>query len=288
MLALPNVTGATLDAQSTCLNFTSDVTIANATNLADGTYTITYQLSGANSVTTTINVTFTGGVGSFTIPATDLVNAGDTTITINQLDSTITLCGVAGTSFTPFTFAVASLGTPALFPNGNLFCEANGPTIANLSSNINGTETVVWYNANSGGTAYNPTDLLVNGTTYFASFVAGSGCESPFRLPVTVDLTVCDDLIIPDGFSPNNDGINDEFVIPNLPFLYPYFRLQIFNRYGSLVYVGRINSQNWNGTNTEGNLNLGNGVLPTGVYFYVLEFNDGTRKPVQGRLYLNR
>ena len=288
LLALPNVTGATLAAQSTCVNFTSEVTISNATNLVDGTYVITYQLTGANAATTTINVTFVGGVGSFTIPSTDLANAGDTTVTINQIDSPITLCGVAGTSFIPFSFAVTTLGTPVLLPNGNLFCEANSPTVANLSSNISGTETVVWYNADTGGTAYNPTDLLVNGTTYYATFVAGSGCESPTRLHVTVDLTVCADLVIPDGFSPNNDGINDEFVIANLPILYPYFRLQIFNRYGSLVYVGRINSQNWNGTSSEGNLNLGNGVLPTGVYFYVLEFNDGTRKPVQGRLYLNR
>jgi|GEM_PF-800194 len=288
LLPLPNVTGATLAAQTTCVNFSSEVTISNATNLVDGTYAITYQLTGANTATTTLNVTFTAGVGSFTIPATDLANAGDTTVTINQLDSTITTCGVAGTSLTPFTFSVTSLGTPVLFPNGNLFCEANSPTVANLSSNINGTETVVWYNANTGGTAYSPADLLVNGTTYYASYVAGSGCESPTRLQVTVDLTVCNDLVIPDGFSPNGDGINDEFVIPNLPILYPYFRLQIFNRYGSIVYVGRIDSQNWNGTSTEGNLNLGNGVLPTGVYFYVLEFNDGNREPVQGRLYLNR
>ena len=288
LLALPNVTGASLTAQTTCLNFSSDVTISNASNLADGIYAITYQITGANNVTTTINVTFIGGVGSFTIPSTVLVNTGDTTITINQIDSTATLCGVAGTSITPFTFEVIVLGTPSLLPNGNLFCGTDNPTIANLSSNINGSGTVIWYNAISGGTVYNSLDLLVDGATYFASFVTGSGCESAIRLPVKVDLTVCKDLVIPDGFSPNNDGINDEFVIENLPIVYPFFRLQIFNRYGSLVYVGRINSQNWNGTSTEGNLNLGNGILPTGVYFYVLEFNDGTRKPIQGRLYLNR
>ena len=288
LLALPNVTGATLTAQTTCVNFSSEVTISNASNLADGIYAITYQLTGANSIGTTINVTFAAGIGSFSIPSTDLANSGDTTITINQINSTATVCGVSGATLTPFTFTVTTLGTPVLLPNGNLFCGTDNPTIANLSNNISGTETVVWYNANSGGTAYNSSDLLVNGTTYFGAFVAGSGCESGTRLIVIVDLTVCNDLVIPDGFSPNNDGINDEFVIENLPIVYPFFRLQIFNRYGSLVYVGRINSQNWDGTSTEGNLNLGKGILPTGVYFYVLEFNDGSRKPVQGRLYLNR
>ena len=247
-------------------------------------------MTGANSVTTTILVTFTGGIASFTIPATDLTNVGNTTITINQFDATTTPCGVTGTSFTPFTFAVGTLGTPTIIPNGNLFCGNNlpPPTIANLTMNIIGTETVIWYDAASGGTAYSTTDLLINGNTYYASFVAVSGCESATRLEVTVDLTVCEDLLIPDGFSPNGDTINDEFVIENLPILYPFFRLQIYNRYGSLIYVGRINTPNWNGTSTEGNLNLGNNVLPTGVYFYVLEFNDGARKPVQGRIYLNR
>jgi hypothetical protein len=35
-------------------------------------------------------------------------------------------------------------------------------------------------------------------------------------------------------------------------------------------------------------LNLGDKLLTTGVYFYILNFNDGTRKAIQGRLYLNR
>ena len=290
ILPLPNVTGATLTAQTTCANFTSEVTISNASNLADGTYSITYQLSGANSATTTILVTFTGGTASFTISATDLTNSGDTIIAINQFDSTINLCGVTGTSFTPFTFAVITLGTPTIIPNGNLFCgtDVPPPTIANLTANIVGTDTVIWYDADSGGTAFSSTDLLIDGNTYYAAYVAGSGCESAIRLAVTVDLSVCEDLIIPDGFSPNGDTINDEFVIENLLILYPFFRLQIYNRYGSLIYVGRINIPNWDGTSSEGSLNLGNNLLPTGVYFYVLEFNDGNRKPVQGRIYLNR
>jgi gliding motility-associated-like protein len=127
---------------------------------------------------------------------------------------------------------------------------------------------------------------LINGTTYFAAEVSVNGCES-LRLPVTVDLTVCD-VIIPDGFSPNNDGINDTFEIPNLAVLFPNFKLEIYNRYGSLIYTGNRNKENWDGTTTEGGLNLGDKLLATGVYFYILNFNDGTRKAIQGRLYLNR
>ena len=43
--AIPNTTGATVSAEATCANFGSDVTISGATSLADGIYTITYQLT---------------------------------------------------------------------------------------------------------------------------------------------------------------------------------------------------------------------------------------------------
>jgi gliding motility-associated-like protein len=151
-----------------------------------------------------------------------------------------------------------------------------------------GFPTVTWYDAPTGGTAYSSTDLLVQGTTYYAALTAASGCEGSVRLEVLVDLTVCDDILIPDGYSPNNDGINDTFEIENLAILYPNFKLEIYNRYGNLIYTGNRNTPNWDGTTTAGGLNLGNNLLPTGVYFYILNFNDGLRKAVQGRVYLNR
>jgi gliding motility-associated-like protein len=283
---IPNVTGATVSAQSTCPNSGSVVTISGAINLADGSYTITYQLTGANTSTGTISVTFTSGVATFTIPSTDLINSGDTTITISQLISGSTTCGIIGNVFNLTTFSVTAVATPVLITEGNLFCSIDNPTIANLSANIVGTPTVIWYDTPTGGTAYSDTDVLVDGTTYYAALVAANGCES-LRLSVTVDLTVCD-IIIPDGFSPNNDGINDTFEIPNLAFIYPNYKLEIYNRYGSLIYTGNRNKENWGGTTTESGLNLGDRLLPTGVYFYILNFNDGTRKAIQGRVYLNR
>jgi gliding motility-associated-like protein len=183
---------------------------------------------------------------------------------------------------------VVELGIPVLNSNGNSFCEDDNPTIAALSANIQGNINIVWFNAAVNGSSYATTDLLQDGATYYASFVTASGCESPTRLEVTVDLTVCDNILIPDGFSPNGDGINDEFVIENLPIVYPNFGLEIYNRYGNLLYKGNNNNQNWNGTTSENGFNLGSNLLPTGVYFYILNFNDGVRKPVQGRVYLSR
>ena len=285
---LPNLTTATVTVQDTCANFASLVTISGTTDMPDGDYTITYQLSGANTALTTVTVTFTGGTGSFTIPATDVVNNGTTTLTINQLNAVTTSCGITGNIVSPIDFNVTQLGTPQIIQDGNLFCEDDNPTIDSLTANLVGFPTVIWYNAPTGGTAYSSSDLLVSGSTYYAALTAASGCEGSVRLEVTVDLTVCDDIVIPDGYSPNNDGINDTFEIENLAVLYPNFKLEIYNRYGNLIYTGNRNTPNWDGTTSVGGLNLGNNLLPTGVYFYILNFNDGARKAVQGRVYLNR
>jgi gliding motility-associated-like protein len=286
--AIPSSTGATVSAQDTCPNSDSNVTITGISNLPNGTYSLTYLLSGANSDTATISVTFTNGGTTFTISGVSIVNNGQTTVQITSIISPSNTCGISGATALIGNFNLLSDPAPALIDRGERFCGTIVPaqTLVDLSANIVGTPNVIWYDALTGGTAYNPTEVLINGTTYFAAVVSVNGCES-LRLPVTVDLTVCD-IIIPDGFSPNNDGINDTFEIPNLAVIYPNYKLEIYNRYGSLIYTGNRNKENWDGTTTEGGLNLGDKLLATGVYFYILNFNDGTRKAIQGRLYLNR
>ncbi|HQW68711.1 MAG TPA: gliding motility-associated C-terminal domain-containing protein, partial [Flavobacterium sp.] len=283
-----DITGATVSAQDTCVNFQSLVTISNANNLPDDSYTITYTLSGANAFTETITIPFVSGSAIFPLAQTNLTNAGATTITITDIISTTVTCGLNGATFPPYTFDVDELGAPTLVQEGNLFCEDENPTIANLSANILNGQTVIWYTSQTGGTAYAETDLLVHNTIYYAALVSQSGCEGATRLEVTVDLTICDDILIPDGFSPNDDTINDTFEIKNLPIVYPNFKLEIYNRYGNILYTGNKNTPLWDGTTTEKGLNVGGNVLPTGVYFYILYFNDGVKKPVQGRLYLSR
>ena len=134
----------------------------------------------------------------------------------------------------------------------------------------------------------NNNTILVNARTYYAVLLnITSGCESSVPLPVTVDLSGCIGIIIPDGFSPNGDLINDTFDIDNLNLLYPNFDMEIYNRYGNLVYTGNANTPRFDGTSNQSRL-VSNGNLPVGVYFYILSLNDGTTDPIQGRLYLSR
>ncbi|MFM8362529.1 MAG: gliding motility-associated C-terminal domain-containing protein, partial [Haliscomenobacter sp.] len=88
---------------------------------------------------------------------------------------------------------------------------------------------------------------------------------------------------VPTIITPNNDGINDTFIVPCLidEGAYPNNQILIFNRSGQEVYRSRQPYQNnWQGTyNGE--------PLPVGTYFYVIDFGDGST-PVRGFFVIQR
>ncbi len=108
------------------------------------------------------------------------------------------------------------------------------------------------------------------------------GCDSMIVLYLSVLST---DIVIPEGFSPNGDGINDYFVIKNIE-LYPNNHILIFNRWGNKLYEGKPYMNKWDGRNYEGG-NIGTDVLPVGTYFYILDLGDGS-KAKKGFIYLTQ
>ncbi|WP_418636570.1 gliding motility-associated C-terminal domain-containing protein [Winogradskyella sp.] len=97
-----------------------------------------------------------------------------------------------------------------------------------------------------------------------------------------------DEPIIPNGFSPNNDNKNDWFNIQGLYDVYTNHKLEIYNRYGTLVFEGN-NTKKWFGTANKGLMHTDK-VLPVGTYFYVLYLNEPntSSKPYTGWVYLNK
>ncbi|MCH2215848.1 MAG: gliding motility-associated C-terminal domain-containing protein [Flavobacteriales bacterium] len=90
---------------------------------------------------------------------------------------------------------------------------------------------------------------------------------------------------VPQGFSPNGDGINDVFVITSLNEFFPNNSIQIFNRWGAEVLSAAPYNNDWAGK-AETGLNAGE-VLPVGTYWYILDLGDGT-EPIMDFIYLNR
>ena len=76
------------------------------------------------------------------------------------------------------------------------------------------------------------------------------------------------ELVIPNAISPNQDGKNEAFAIEGLEML-GTVSLEIFNRWGGIVYKTSDYKNDWSGTNTNGNL------LPDDTYYYALKAAGG-------------
>ncbi len=95
-------------------------------------------------------------------------------------------------------------------------------------------------------------------------------------------------LHVPKAFSPNQDQINDAWIIPGIR-AYPNNTVTIFNRWGSAVYRARgydNQTKHWQGKASQG-ITLGNQPLPEGTYFYVIDLGE-SQKPLSGYVLLKR
>lgn len=103
----------------------------------------------------------------------------------------------------------------------------------------------------------NPVASPTTTTTYRLDVRNAQGCLST----ATVTVIVLPDLDIPNAFTPNDDGFNDQWQIPGLD-LYTGVNVQVFNRWGNVVFTSD-GSTPWDGRhkNTE---------LPAGTYYYII------------------
>lgn len=86
--------------------------------------------------------------------------------------------------------------------------------------------------------------------------------------------------------SPNNDNSNDVFFIDGLRDIFVNFKLEIYNRWGKLLWTGDNNKPEWNGYVADG---VGEKTAPSGTYYYILYLNDlNYPDPITGYLYINR
>lgn len=113
---------------------------------------------------------------------------------------------------------------------------------------------------------------------YVLSVVSNAGCGTSFDV---MKLTVYKELYIPTGFSPNNDGKNDKWLIPALD-IYRDVEITVYKRSGELVFQTKENRKGWDGKYK--------GIeQPAGVYVYLLKLNDGNQlRTLKGTLMLVR
>lgn len=108
----------------------------------------------------------------------------------------------------------------------------------------------------------NPIVNPIKPTMYYVTGRNSQGCSN--RDSIWVDINYKGNLFVPNAFTPNGDGLNDEFGIINI--LYEKLQnFQIFDRYGHLVFQTQDPNKKWNGKYDNGK------DAPIDVYYYIIQ-----------------
>ncbi len=112
----------------------------------------------------------------------------------------------------------------------------------------------------------NPVATPHDNTTYKLTVTSADGCTNADEIMVTVLKAI----VIPNTFTPNNDGIND---IWNIKYLdsYPNVIVEVFNRYGERVYYSIGYTTAWDGR-------YKGAELPVGTYYYIINPGSGRNR----------
>ncbi|HEX8331666.1 MAG TPA: gliding motility-associated C-terminal domain-containing protein, partial [Segetibacter sp.] len=115
-------------------------------------------------------------------------------------------------------------------------------------------------------TVASPVATPTTTTTYKVTAVTPGEC----RTTAEVTISTITEIKITNAFSPNGDGINDVWNIPGLSF-YANCTVQIFNRYGQVVFQSTGYDKPWEGTS--------NGKqVPIGTYYYIINTDQANGK----------
>jgi gliding motility-associated-like protein len=168
-------------------------------------------------------------------------------------------------------------------------CNADSSTVDLNSLLPQGTSTAgtwTWTNPTNAtalqGSIFSPLDIPV-GDYVFEYKINGGDCPLSILVNMNVNFDCkvlgCGTILVHNAFSPNGDGINENFIIDNIDdtICYPDNKVEIYNRWGVLVYE----TSGYNNTSkafkgiSEGRTTISQSSgLPTGTYYYILNYTS--------------
>jgi gliding motility-associated-like protein len=175
---------------------------------------------------------------------------------------TLTVADGPCTSTDQVTVIVLALPIADAGPNQTIFLSESA-TLGGSPSGPPGS-TFTWSPDSllSNGTVPNPNADPTVSTWFTLTVVGPDGCVSVD----SVLITVVPDIVIPTGFTPNGDGYNDTWIIDFIE-LFPNVEVEIYNRWGEMLFQSRGYRTPWDGR-------YSGGPVPVGTYYYVVKLND--------------
>ncbi len=121
------------------------------------------------------------------------------------------------------------------------------------------------------------------GTDQFTYMICSNECDEICDM-ATVTITLVgnsdEDYFVPNTITPNEDGINDAFVVP-ATIQFEGSEVAIFNRLGDEVYFNDDYQNDWKGT-------FKGKDLPVGTYFYCVRLTDEAKTVLRGYVVIKR
>jgi len=234
------------EGESTPLTASGGTTYAWAPAVGLSSTTIANPVASP-SVTTTYTVTVTDALGCV---ATDVI-----TITVNPSPLSV------------FTYS------PAV-----IFIDSTYSFTDNSTGNAT---TWLWtFGDNGTSTLQNPTHTYNTAGLFQVCLITTNGSNCSDTVCAFVDVKP-QDIEVPNVFTPNGDNTNDLLVFGNLEY-FPNTRLEVYDRWGVLVYENSSYLNDWNGKR-KGNA----GDCTDGTYYYILS-GPNLKEPITGFVSLIR
>lgn len=291
------------------------ITLTNSTSISISTdYILTASVTGSGcSKKDTINITvnpldnptfllspncngstasitgLVGGVFTFTTIPSDgaMINASTGTILNGRSEVTYyityTTNGICVNSKNDSIKVLKTPDKPSIL-NHLVFCSTdNLPFIVN-TSNINSITNYYSDISLNNLLVSNDSIQIINqiGSTFYYVTTTLNSCES---LPTMIQVIIENCSIeIPTAFTPDEDQINDFWELKNIDKLYPENTVKIYNRWGALIFespIGKYESNFWSG-------NYNDEKMPTGSYYFIIEFNKDDKKAESGTISIIR
>jgi gliding motility-associated-like protein len=267
------------------------MSIIGSSTLVEGCETAQISISRPQGIPgdLTIELSFMGEAqngSDFQLPGSVVIGAGNPTVVfpfvpiddqVGEGNESVMVigtftddCGRSVDASVTFTIVDA----PDIVLEGNNYmvdCEEADSLLLSVNAygGFNNQLTITWgiIGEPTGSSVWIP---VINSQNYIVTATDPCGRTATTGVSVVVDC----EIIIPNVFSPNNDGVNDVWEIEGI--IYTSNTVKVFNRWGNLIYETRNYRNTWKAND-----------VPDGTYFYEITV-ERHEKPYTGHVTILR